>query len=299
MKTFQNYSDTDVLPLSSETGDKMIRLIASDLDGTLLNTRSEISDYSIQTLTEAIREGILFVPCSGRSARNIINKTKNIPGIRYVIGANGTDVINIENDEILFSSPMDKETVLSICRYVRDHGGFLEIYDHIDSYIQEGSEENFYESGIDFAVGSSILEAAIKLPDLIKAVEEDRIIICKMHITFPDPAQMEDLEARCLKKGDLLVTHPTYFNMEIFPKGSDKDKALAMIAEKEGIGQDEIMAIGDSSNDLTMIRYAGTGVAVSNAMPVLKEAADIITGSNDEDGAAAAVREVLEKQKVE
>ena len=110
---------------------------------------------------------------------------------------------------------------------------------------------------------------------------------------------MEDLEARCLKKGDLLVTHPTYFNMEIFPKGSDKDKALAMIAEKEGIGQDEIMAIGDSSNDLTMIRYAGTGVAVSNAMPVLKEAADIITGSNDEDGAAAAVREVLEKQKVE
>jgi len=92
-----------------------------------------------------------------------------------------------------------------------------------------------------------------------------------------------------------MVTFPSEYNMEIFPSGCNKDVGIRILAEKYNIAHEDTVAIGDSDNDVAMIEYAHIGIAVANAMEVLKEKADYITKSNDEDGPAIVLKKILEK----
>ena len=119
--------------------------------------------------------------------------------------------------------------------------------------------------------------------------------INKIHVAFPDPQELREFAAKIAKNENLVVTFPSEYNMEIFPKGCNKDVGIRILAEKYNIAHEDTVAIGDSDNDVAMIEYAHIGIAVANAMEVLKEKADYITKSNDEDGPAIVLKKILKK----
>ena len=150
-----------------------------------------------------------------------------------------------------------------------------------------------YDSPFPDAISDSLLATAIPMLSADLLLRTGVMTVNKIHAAFADPAQMQAFEQLLQKEfDDIMVAHPSYYNMEIFPLGVNKDEGIRIIAERESIPGDHTIAIGDSQNDLSMIRYAAVGVAVENGMDVLKTEADYITESNNDDGPAKFLEEV-------
>ena len=153
----------------------------------------------------------------------------------------------------------------------------------------------FYNTkmGKDFC--DSLLSTDVKALSYDLLLRRGTMRINKIHVAFPDPQELREFAAKTAKNENLVVTFPSEYNMEIFPKGCNKDVGIRILAEKYNIAHEDTVAIGDSDNDVAMIEYAHIGIAVANAMEVLKEKADYITKSNDEDGPAIVLKKILKK----
>ncbi len=268
-------------------------LAAIDLDGTLLNKESILSDYTKDVLGQARDNQVLFIPCSGRCYRSIFRLVEDIPGIDYIIGSNGCTVTRVKNEEILYSCKIPRDTMYRLYQLLREHGAFIELYSDNDSYVEKDRIQVIYDSPFPDAISDSLLATAIPMLSADLLLRTGVMTVNKIHAAFADPAQMQAFEQLLQKEfDDIMVAHPSYYNMEIFPLGVNKDEGIRIIAKREGISGDHIIAIGDSQNDLSMIRYAAVGVAVENGMDVLKTEADYITESNNDDGPAKFLEEV-------
>ena len=271
-------------PLKSNTASC---LAAIDLDGTLLNKESNLSDYTKSVLGQARDNQVLFIPSSGRCYRSIYRLVEEIPGIDYIIGSNGCTVTRVKNEEILYDCKIPRDTMYRLYQLLRDHGAFIELYSDNDSYVEKDRIQVIYDSPFPDSISDSLLATAIPMLSADLLLRTGVMTINKIHAAFADPARMQAFEQLLQSEfDDIMVAHPSYYNMEIFPLGVNKDEAIRIIAKREGISRDHIIAIGDSQNDLSMIRYAAVGVAVENGMDILKEAADYIVESNDHDGPA-------------
>lgn len=272
---------------SSHNSNTASFLAAIDLDGTLLNKESILSDYTKNILGQARDNQLLFIPCSGRCYRSIFRLVEDIPGIDYIIGSNGCTVTRVKNEELLYSCKIPRDTMYRLYRLLREYGAFIELYSDNDSYVEKDRIQVIYDSPFPDVVSDSLLETAIPILSADLLLRTGVMTVNKIHAAFAEPAQMQAFEQLLQSEfDDIMVAHPSYYNMEIFPLGVNKDEGIRIIAEREGISRDHIIAIGDSQNDLTMIRYAAVGVAVENGMEILKAEADYIAESNSDDGPA-------------
>lgn len=276
----------------------MIKLIAIDLDGTLLRSDSQFSKYTIETIKKAVCKGIIIVPNSGRSMRNIRNKVAEIPGLRYGISSNGAMTACLDTLEELDSRKIPPKAVYKIYQRVKELNGFMEVYVEPDSFYEKGTEETYYACGMSIERCKSIIEAAVPVSSLDEKLKEGDLAVNKLHIAFGESELRKRIGELCIETGEADFAYPSPFNMEVFPKNCNKDTAISLIARREGIARNEIMAIGDSDNDLAMIRYAEVGVAVKNAMEHVKTAADIVIGSNDEDGPAHLLENLIDNENI-
>lgn len=268
-------------------------LAAIDLDGTLLRSDSTLSDYTRAVLSRARENQVLVVPASGRSYRSISRLVQDIPGIDYIIGGNGNIVTQVKNEEILHSVEIPRDTMYRLYQLLRDHNGFMELYCGNDSYVEKDRIHVLYDSPLPDSFCDSMMATAIPMLSTGLLLRTGVMVVNKVHTAFADPDQLKVFEEVLEKEfDDLTVTHPSLYNMEIFPSCSNKDEAIRVVAEKENIPRDHIIGIGDSHNDLAMIQYAAVGIAVENGMDVLKEAADYISASNDDDGPAKVLEMV-------
>ena len=272
-----------------------MKIVAIDLDGTLLHSDCTISSYSKEVIAEAGKNGIMVVPTSGRSFRSIKNQVKDIEGVKYCICANGTLVGNIQTEELIHNYKIPQHFVYDIYKEVKERQGFIELYCDNDAYVEKEDIPVFYNTkmGKDFC--DSLLSTDVKALSYDLLLRRGTMRINKIHVAFPDPQELREFAAKTAKNENLVVTFPSEYNMEIFPKGCNKDVGIRILAEKYNIAHEDTVAIGDSDNDVAMIEYAHIGIAVANAMEVLKEKADYITKSNDEDGPAIVLKKILKK----
>lgn len=274
-----------------------MKIAAIDLDGTLLHSDCTISDYSKEVITKAIKNGIIVIPTSGRSFRSIKKQVKDIEGIRYCAGGNGSIVSDIRTEEILYNHKIPQDAIYSIYKEVKRRDGFLELYCDNDSYVEKGMEKVMYETKLPKEFCDNLLATAVPALSFDLLLRRGTMRVNKIHAAFRDENEMKDFAAKVLENENLVVTFPSEFNMEIFDKGCNKDTSLRILCEKYGIDRKDTIAIGDSNNDVAMIDYAYFGVAVENAMDELKEHADYITRSNDEDGPAIVLEKILKNEK--
>ena len=272
-----------------------MKLVAIDLDGTLLHDDCTISQYTKNIIEEASRNDIMVVPTSGRSFRNIKEQVKDIEGIKYCICSNGSIVGRLDTEEVLYDHKIPVETAYEIYKEIKRRGGFVQIYSDTNTFVENDVRHIIYDSKLPDEFCDNLLATDIPILSSELLLKRGLMQVNKLHVVFSDPSEMPDFADYCKSIEGIICTYPSNYNMEIFATGCNKDKGIRIICEKCGIEQQDTIAIGDSDNDVAMIQYANIGIAVDNAMDVLKEVADYITKSNNEDGPAIVLEKILKK----
>lgn len=268
-----------------------IKLVAIDIDGTLLNSNHEITPRVKDALQKANAQGVNIVLCTGRPLPGVSQQLKELELYGendYVITYNGSLVQATKSNEIISRYTLSYEDFLEIEMYSRKIGVHLHTID--DSTIYTANRD----------IGKYTIHEAtlVNMPVKYRTVDEmgpELNIIKMMMIDEPeilDPA-IEQLPLTLTEKFTTVKSTPFYY--EIMNKNASKGNALAKLAEHLGLKQEETMAIGDNENDLSMIAYAGIGVAMGNATENVKTVANVHTASNDEDGVAEIIEKLVLK----
>lgn len=267
----------------------MYKLIAIDMDGTLLNDHHEVTDQVRAALDAAKDQGVKIVLCTGRPLAGVRRYLKEL-GLDqeedYVIAYNGALVQNTHTNEIVFKQSLNYEDFQLL------HNLSLEL----DTPMHFFDAEFLYTTN-KLISPYTVHEAFItKIPFqhcTLKEVPVDIAMPKVMYIDEPERLDrtIESIPAEVKEKYTLVKSAPFY--LEILHREVSKGNAVKRLAEKLGITREEVMTIGDNGNDLSMIQYAGCGVAMGNAIPMVKEAADFQTRSNNEDGVAHAIQQLV------
>ena len=269
-----------------------IRLIASDLDGTLLDEKKHVSTRNLDALRRAAEKGILFVPATGRIWRALPQEILELPFLRYAITVNGAGVVDCVTDEVLYRAEISREDAIEICQYLRqfhtyfdcylDGKGFVEqyYYDRVDTYCQE----NFREL---------VRRTRKPVPDLIEFLKTQGGVQ-KLQLYFADADLRRKVwDGICERYPQMAVTTAVSNNIEINAKDGNKGQALRALCDYLGIDMSQVAVFGDGTNDVTMLQAAGVSVAMGNACQEAKAAAKYVTRTNEEDGVAAFLETYL------
>ncbi|MDD6024726.1 MAG: Cof-type HAD-IIB family hydrolase [Oscillospiraceae bacterium] len=266
-----------------------IRLIALDLDGTLLNSHKEISAENYHALQAAAEQGTLIVPCTGRFYLGMPEQVRQLPFVRYAITVNGAEVYDTCTETALYRAeiqPPEAERVIDVLDTLPV------IYDcYLEGWGYMPAE--LYNRAGEFVSDPHILRM---IRELRKPVEDFRGHIRgkslqKIQMFFRDQTLRMNTW-RQLEEGfpELSITSSSPYNIEINAGNATKGAAMLALCGALGIPREQTMAFGDSSNDKTMIEAAGIGVAMGNALPEIREMADFVTDTNDRGGVGLAVR---------
>ncbi len=274
-----------------------MKIAAVDLDGTMMRSDSRLSDYTKKVIEEAAEHDIIVIPTSGRSHRSIMEKIEGVRGINYTISSNGTVVTEIGTENIIYEKKFRKETIYAIYRHIIEGGGFIEVYCGNESYVEKGNGDVLRESQVPLPLGEDLLYTDIRILSMDQLIRSGTMAVNKVFFTFREPEQTRACVEWLAGFDDIVYGYSTsYYTVEIFPKGANKDIALDFLRTRLGVQREDVIAMGDSENDLALIRYAHMGVAVENGMDILKENADYICESNDEDGPARLLEKVIQKK---
>jgi len=254
------------------------KLLAVDVDGTLLNTRREITMHTKQRIQKAIGEGIVFTICSGRPVQGVKIITDMLEVDIPVITYNGAMVI--AGGKVIFSCTMREEDVLQIERLGREWGTAIVIWADNELYVNEINERTLKYAQL----------SGVK-PQVYSDVKKLISIGVSKVLWYDEIERINEFERRLdgllSPSVNYHTSQPIY--LEFVDKKVSKAVALEKMGEYYGIRREEMIAIGDGFNDLPMLEYAGLGVAMGNAPEEVKNAADYVTLSNDEDGVAKVI----------
>src|SRR5437763_12828428 len=270
-----------------------IRLLALDLDGTLLNSRSEISPANLRALEETSRRGVRIAIVTGRRRFSAQPFVAQIPCPVTMVSSNGA-LVGSATGEILHRHFLPQETALEALEIARAYRPFtVAIFDK-PSRGQVTMEEGASSDG-PYGWYLSHAPSALELvPDLEKALATDPV---QLMIGGPPPVvePAEGLLARSSVEAKIHLSWTQYFSrnmslLDVNAQGCSKASAVARLAEQAGIKPSQVMAVGDNFNDVELLRYAGRPVVMSQAPPGVREEGWAMTGSNDADGVAQAIQ---------
>lgn len=264
------------------------RLIASDLDGTLLNDAKTLSPRTEAALKAATDRGVYFVPATGRSLVGVPEWIKESPYVQYIMTANGARVVDVKNNSTLFVEPLDHEVALRLMDILLPYGAMWNLYANATVYSEYHGPLAEKDPPPDLK-GNRRLPPPLK-PDMkTYLMEHPEMEVEKMDIYFDTPEERQ-LAWEIVEKWEGISLAAAFsFNMEVNSALGDKGHGLHRLGRELGISPDEIMAFGDGLNDVKLLTAAGLPVAVSNAVPALKAVAKEITLSNEEDGVAVSI----------
>ena len=294
-----------------------IKIIALDLDGTLLDSEKRLSDASRDALARAAEKGVLIVPTTGRFFGMMPPAVRDLPFVRYAITINGAQVYDRETDTAIVKDEIPLAMALQVMEV-------LDRYDVIyDCYRQNWGwmTAALQDKAADYATNEHYLKMVREfrkpVPELkahLRATAGDgdvqKIMLfarnCRRGVLAAsgkdgtsslergeDAASTDVLKSiaaeLAAKFPEIKVTSSTWNNIELNIKSAHKGNALKRFAEYLGFGLENCMAFGDGMNDFTMVEAAGLGIAMANAEPEVKRVAKWIAPSNDEDGVAAGL----------
>lgn len=276
-----------------------IRIIALDLDGTLLDSQKRLSEANRAELERVAGKGILVVPTTGRFFGMMPPAVRDLPFVRYAITINGAQVYNRETDTAIVREEIPLETALSIMDMLDRHDVIYDCYRGNWGWMTAALQDK----AADYATNEHYLKMVREFRNPVPELK------CHLRETVSDGDVQKimlfsrngdrKIAEECLQVitkeinnrfPEIKVTSSTWNNIELNIASAHKGNALKRFAEHLGLGLENCMAFGDGMNDFTMIEAAGCGVAMANAEPELKRVAKIVTVSNDENGVAEVLK---------
>ncbi len=265
------------------------KVLVLDIDGTLTNSRKEITDNTRQAIWAAVLRGHKVMLASGRPTPGMRRYEKELELERYggyLLSFNGARIVECRTGEVIYQRSVPQGLLPGLYQFARQRHMGLSVC--LGETVISAFEPDEYIK----------LEAEINgLPvriveDFLEFVDFD---IHKCLLTAPGEQAAvyeRELQEKYGKMASIYRSEP-YF-VEVMPKDVTKASSIEKMLPVLGVGREDIICCGDGYNDISMIRYAGLGVAMANAQPAVKEAADYITASNDEDGIVQVIHEFME-----
>lgn len=275
-----------------------IKAIALDIDGTLTNDEKVVTARTREALLAAQRSGVRLILSSGRPVQGLraLAAELDLPANGGLLVAfNGAHVVDARTDEVLFDQPMDPSALASLVGHMREFDVIPWITEGSRLYVERGMRHVITYRGEPL----DIVEYERKMCDLELHEVDDLLEVCGtpqdklLCASEPEYLQQHWRAMYGPFTDELSGMFTADFYFEFMAPGIDKGRALAGALPKLGIDSSEVIAFGDGQNDVSMLRWAGTGVAMGNAVDEAKAAADMVTASNNEDGIALALAEFL------
>ncbi len=260
-----------------------IRLVASDLDGTLLGPDHVVHDRTVEVVNALGAAGVIVAAVTGRSWFTGLDvATSTGTRLDYFVGANGGHRINVDTDEMEERLVFDAEEAATAVAALQDR--FPDLGLVTEHQTGQWHNPQMLEQLPTSVEGTPRRNSATFRPDDIG----------KIMMLRPDVAAQELIDqARSLVPASMNVTTSGFRFAEITPAGADKGSALARLCTRLGIDRSEVIAFGDNHNDLTMLEWAGRGVAMGNAEDAVKAVADEVTAPNADHGVAQVLETLL------
>lgn len=269
-----------------------IRLIAFDLDGTLLTEEKKLTPRTRDILERLSAQGILLMTTTGRALAGIPDDVKALSGAKYALTSNGAGVYHRKDDgsyELVLENLMNHERAIELI-------GELSAFEVMPDPFIDGAcymlKEKAYlidKMDVSDAMKDYIRMSRTQVADMKTFLQDKQVQKITINFAVGEDGHRIDLEPvwRVLKRyPEFVAVTGGIQNIEISDTKATKGDAMMALAGQLGIRAEQILAFGDSENDNTMLQMAGTGVAMANALDITKEVADEITLSNEEDGVA-------------
>ena len=289
----------------------MYKLVAIDLDGTLLNSSGEVSNQTKTAIKQAIDKGIEVVLASGRTIESIENFALELGTNNYLISGNGSAVYDIKNQEIIYSNFLSKEQVLKIANICEENSIHYNVYTEKEIIAKTLNYNVLYYYKENLKKTEDKRTSINIVPDMLEYIKKSdndnylKITICDENIIIfnsiikkiklldkYDVLDVEYMSKKKIKCGteDVLVE---YYYTEITNENVNKWTALNFLLQKLNINKENVVAIGDNFNDREMIEEAGLGIVMGNSNPLMKIYADVIVKDNNSDGVCEAFEKYI------
>ena len=268
----------------------MVKAIFIDIDGTLRDSNRNLTEKTIETIKRVSEKGILVILCSGRPRKYTEEISRKCFASKYIITSNGGNIYDYKQNTILYVNKMDKEAIIKLyeianpedVRFIMNVGE-----GRVVNKVKHPDQEKKLEEDIkEFVYKNDIVQCTIadsnfdKIKKLVPKIEKVKNVEIKnRHKSLLDEKFKDDKTIYC----------------DVANIGSNKGNAVKKLLEILNIKKEETIAIGDDINDLSMFEQVGYKVAVDNAINIVKEKADEITLSNDENGVAVFLDKLIEK----
>ena len=277
---------------------KDIKLVALDLDGTLFDNSSRISERNLTAIRSITDKGIHVVISTGRPFEGIPFDQIKGTGINYAITANGSGIYEISTGKCLYENAMDEELVTPILNFLLTRDIHMDAFIGGKGYTPIQCVETAQKLTVPSSIKNYIITTRTRLDNILQFIHENQLKVQKMTLNFYPAADGTLIDRETVRK--FLVSNPSittvcggYNNLEFTRADANKGIGLRNLAEILGVNPDATMAIGDTENDLAIIEAAGIGVAMGNATDAVKARADYVTTTNTKDGVAAAIEHFI------
>jgi len=271
-----------------------IKIIALDLDGTLLDSDKRLSPANRAALEAAAEAGIEIVPSTGRMYHAMPEAVRSLPFIHYAITINGALVLDVASGEEMYSCNISNADAIALCRFLKPFPILFDCYWNSRGFAQEKPFEHAEDYIADIHSLKMMKDLRRPVPDLEEFLADGAKCPQKMQVFTRDQALRDELRDSIAERfPQFAVTTSLPENIEINNAECDKGRSLLGLAEKLGYEPQQTMAFGDGLNDISMLKAAGIGVAMGNAHPDVKKIAARVTADCDHDGVAIVIDELL------
>lgn len=266
----------------------MYKLVALDMDGTLLNENKQVTERTKKAIKAARDKGVTVVLATGRPIDGVTRYLEELEMLTesdYALTYNGGLVVKTKSRDVISKIGLKGEDLHYLHKLSKEFGVNIHAFSETEGLITP--KDSKYTR-----VEADINNIKFKINDFSN-IENDHSLIKVMMIDEPELLQnaVDNLPNEVFEKYTVVRSTP-YF-LEFMNKKVNKGTGLELLAKHLGVKQDEIISMGDAGNDLDMIEYAGMGIAMANAFEEVKKAANYITDSNNEDGVAKAIEKFI------
>lgn len=276
---------------------KNIKLVASDLDGTLLNKNKEITPRLFEALEKLSEMGIYFVPSTGRPFGTVPQAIKDLPFLKYVITSNGAAIYDAEKKENIIENFLTPQAVDAVIETAKELPVLVEYFIGGKAYIARSVYDDLTPYDLSESHTKYVLNSRTPVEDFWGEMKRNDTILENINLVFRDMDLRKQVWDKLKATGLASVTAATTKNIEITSLYATKAKALEKLCEMLGFTRENVLAMGDGDNDMPMIQFAGIGVAMENGEEHIKAAADIIADNCNDFGAAKILEQIIESKK--
>ena len=261
------------------------------MDRTTLDSNGRLSDRTKNAVEAAVKKGVHVVIATGRAITSLPEDVHKIDGLRYIVTANGANVEDMSVGESIYSNCIDPVALEKSLELLARYDFMYEIFIKGQPYVDKKTYEKLPEMNLSDRQKKYILSTRKPVDGLFEFARGHNELVENINLIFEDQESRSMMREAISKLENVTWTSSFDHNLEIGGATTSKAEAIRVICGRHGISEENIMACGDSPNDLEMLKAAGFPVAMGNAKDELKAIAKYITSSNDEDGVA----EVIEK----